>query len=711
MKRLVGMGACRLSFYLKKHDGDSFLEKYKGLLDPAIDEAEILQLEENYLDSLLFEQGAINRAVRLLLQQPGIPAAGAGPVEAARLPENRIAIATLELCLLLHMSEELGELFRVLYPKGKGSVTVGLTSKLLYGEDFCIDNPGCIGRAYNALSFIFNLKNSASDILSEAVAVDNRLVDYLGGGDDLSLLGNPFIETYGIGQSDITETVFRTADIHRVSCQLQAYESIGVPDNVPVVSAIGEAKSGRKYLLKKVAEENGHELLLVPFFELRDMINSVNGCRRILRESILTERALCVTDIETDEHTGMLINILVREYERVLKQAYVCGVSGPARLRPLYLTGDGRMKPAPFIDRLVCQVECKTPNMTEAAMAWDCFAEKYLEGKRLNSRELAVKMKLPYGKIEQIVKKLRYSPVQDFEDSRYIFKCCYELLDDGRYDNIKRVETTYTIDDLKLDEIQKSVIMDICNQVEYRRRVMDDWRLRSRYSYGTCVSALFSGPPGTGKTMAVHVMAGILGLELYKVDVSQLVDKYIGETEKRLEEVFRRAEKSNMILFFDEADSIIGKRSEVKDSNDKYANTEVSYLLQRMEEYDGIVILASNYSQNIDSAIMRRIRYTVHFPLPSEETRRGIWESAFSSSVPLDRIDFDYLAKQFEFSGGQIKNIVLNTVFMAAAEDKPVSMRHIIRAISLDLTKDKKVAFHAEDLGKYSYLLEYDVEG
>ena len=710
MKRLAGMGAYRLSFYLKKHDGDSFLEKYKGVLNSDVDDEEITDIEKNYLDSLLFELSPINRVIRLLIQNPGRFSNAVGLSEAACLPENRIAIATLELSLLLHMSEEFGELFRILYPKGNGAVTVGLTSKLLYGEDFCIDNPAAVGKAYKALSFVFNLRATATDILSEAIIVDNRLIDYLGFGDDISLLGNSFIEVPELTGTESFECVFRDEALQNVSRQLEAYEKIGAEDNVPVVTAIGEIKSGRKYLLKKIAEQNNHELLLVPFFEFSDFANVLYKCRRIFREALLTERALCITDIETDEHTGMLIDIVVREYERVLEYAHKCGVSGPAKSRPLYLSGDLRMKIAPYIDRLVCQVECKTPTMTEAANAWDYFSEKYLDGKKLNSRELAVKMKLPYGKIEQIVRKLRYSPAGDFYDSKYIFKCCYELLDDGRYDNIKRVEARYTIDDLKLDDSQKSVIMDICNQVEYRRKVMDDWKLRSRYSYGTCVSALFSGPPGTGKTMAVHVMAGILGLELYKVDVSQLVDKYVGETEKRLEEVFKRAEKSNMILFFDEADSIIGKRSEVKDSNDKYANTEVSYLLQRMEEYDGIVILASNYSQNIDSAIMRRIRYTVHFPLPSEETRREIWESAFSSSVPLDRIDFDYLAGQFEFSGGQIKNVVLNTVFMAAAEDKPVSMKHIIRAISLDLTKDKKVAFHAEDLGKYSYLLDYPIE-
>ena len=158
-----------------------------------------------------------------------------------------------------------------------------------------------------------------------------------------------------------------------------------------------------------------------------------------------------------------------------------------------------------------------------------------------------------------------------------------------------------------------------------------------------------------------------------------------------------------MILFFDEADAIIGKRVETKDAKDKYANTEVSYLLQRMEEYDGIVILATNYSQNIDSAFMRRIRFRVHFPMPDEKIRKEIWISSFSKETPMGDIDYDYLARQFEFSGGQIKNVVWNACFFAAKEERAVGMQHMVRAIKMELSKDKKVSFQ-EALGSYAHL-------
>ena len=203
----------------------------------------------------------------------------------------------------------------------------------------------------------------------------------------------------------------------------------------------------------------------------------------------------------------------------------------------------------------------------------------------------------------------------------------------------------------------------------------------------------------------MHVLSDMLELPLYRIDLSRIVDKYIGETEKRLEEVFDVAEKNNAILFFDEADSIFGKRSEVNDSKDRYANTEVSYILQRMEEYDGIVILATNYKKNIDEAFMRRIRYMVEFPFPSEDMRRQIWESSFADKVPLEDIDFAYLARQFEFSGGSIKNIVLNAVFLAASQNHPVNMKDILQSVRAENMKMGKTML-MQDFAEYGALFE-----
>ena len=192
-------------------------------------------------------------------------------------------------------------------------------------------------------------------------------------------------------------------------------------------------------------------------------------------------------------------------------------------------------------------------------------------------------------------------------------------------------------DEVILPPEQKELLRNACNQVKFRHVVYGEWGFEKKLSYGKGVSILFAGPPGTGKTMSAEVVAKELMLEIYKIDLSQVISKYIGETEKNLHEIFHEAQFSNAILFFDEADALFGKRSEVKDSHDKYANIETAYLLQKIEEYAGITILATNFSQNIDDAFMRRLNYVIKFPFPDAEYREKIWRSMFPAEAPQRR--------------------------------------------------------------------------
>ena len=197
--------------------------------------------------------------------------------------------------------------------------------------------------------------------------------------------------------------------------------------------------------------------------------------------------------------------------------------------------------------------------------------------------------------------------------------------------------------------------------------------MAKKLSLGKGLNALFAGPPGTGKTMAAEVIAGELQLDLYKIDLSQVVSKYIGETEKNLDRIFTAAESANAILFFDEADALFGKRSEVKDSHDRYANIEIGYLLQKMEEYEGVAILATNLRQNLDEAFVRRMHFVVDFPFPDEEHRRRIWGVTFPREAPLGAdIDFCALAREVRLAGGNIKNIALAAAFYAAADGRVI---------------------------------------
>jgi len=238
-------------------------------------------------------------------------------------------------------------------------------------------------------------------------------------------------------------------------------------------------------------------------------------------------------------------------------------------------------------------------------------------------------------------------------------------------------------------------------QVRHRRTVLERWGFDRQLAMGKGVNVLVAGPSGTGKTMAAEIVAEDLGLELYKVDLSTMVSKYIGETETNLDRIFVAAREANAILFFDEADSIFGKRSEVKDAQDRYANIEVGYLLQKMEEYDGVVMLATNLRKNMDDAFIRRMHVTIDFPAPEEPDRLRIWRKVFPEEAPLaDDVDLTFIARQFKLSGGNIRNIALLSAFLAAEDGDSIHMSHVVRAIKREYQKLGKLIMEA-DFGPY----------
>lgn len=250
----------------------------------------------------------------------------------------------------------------------------------------------------------------------------------------------------------------------------------------------------------------------------------------------------------------------------------------------------------------------------------------------------------------------------------------------------QRIEPVATWNELILPEPQTRMLHEIAMHVKQRFKVYEEWGFGSRGSRGLGISALFTGDSGTGKTMAAEVIANELNLDLYRIDLSQVVSKYIGETEKNLRRVFDAAEEGGAILLFDEADALFGKRSEVKDSHDRYANIEISYLLQRMEAYRGLAILTTNMKSALDSAFLRRIRFIVQFPFPDILQRAGIWQHIFPPDTPTDKLDVNKLAR-LNVAGGNIRNIALNAAFLAADEDKPVGMKHILSAARSECAK------------------------
>jgi hypothetical protein len=250
-------------------------------------------------------------------------------------------------------------------------------------------------------------------------------------------------------------------------------------------------------------------------------------------------------------------------------------------------------------------------------------------------------------------------------------------------------------DDLQLPAQEKSLLRMIADQVALRTTVYDDWGFRARMNRGLGISALFAGESGTGKTMAAEVLARELGLLLYRIDLSAVVSKYIGETEKNLRRLFDAAEAGGAILFFDEADALFGRRSEVKDSHDRYANIEINYLLQRMESYRGLAILATNIKSALDAAFVRRLRFIVNFPFPGLAERRAIWSRVFPAQSRVGTLDIDRLSR-LALSGGSIQNIALNAAFMAARDKVPVTMPLLLEAARTEFRKLEKPINEAE---------------
>ncbi len=336
--------------------------------------------------------------------------------------------------------------------------------------------------------------------------------------------------------------------------------------------------------------------------------------------------------------------------------------------------------------------------------AWKRLAAQYPVSEGISLDFFANTYGFTVRETEQVLlraEKTRILQKADSISQRILKESCISRTGNEGNHLVTVVDAAYGFDDLVLPRQQLELLHAACNRVRYKARVYGKWGFGEKIAYGKGVSMVFSGPPGTGKSMSAQVVADTLGTALYRVDLAAVVSKYIGETEKNLQSVFEAAKKGHGVLFFDEADVLFSRRTEVKDSHDKHSNMESAYLLQKMEEYEGVVILATNYIQNIDEAFKRRIRFFIEFPLPDEQCRLQLWEKAFPKQAELaEALDYAFLAKQFELSGSSIKNIALQAAFFAAEEEKGVGMEHIVRALLAEARKEGR-RISREELREY----------
>jgi hypothetical protein len=338
----------------------------------------------------------------------------------------------------------------------------------------------------------------------------------------------------------------------------------------------------------------------------------------------------------------------------------------------------------PRLDRDSISFDITKPTPAEQQLAWRAVLGQQTNG--LPAR-LSGQFNLNLAEIQQIAQPLLATTSNNAPElANKLWDACL-LTTRPRLDALaQRLDPRATWEDIVLPSSETNLLKQIADQVGQRSRVYEDWGFSKKMNRGLGINALFAGESGTGKTMAAEVIANELRLNLYRIDLSAVVSKYIGETEKNLRRLFDAAEEGGTILFFDEADSLFGKRSEVKDSHDRYANIEVNYLLQRMESYRGLAILATNMKSALDSAFMRRLRFIVNFSLPELAERKAIWQRMFPPEVPTSGLDFDRLAR-FNITGGNIHSIALNAAFLAAQAGTAVTMSLVLNAARAEFRK------------------------
>jgi len=341
-------------------------------------------------------------------------------------------------------------------------------------------------------------------------------------------------------------------------------------------------------------------------------------------------------------------------------------------------------------DRTLVWIEFAAPGYAERRALWRHFLRQQAQVSEMDLSTLAGQFHLTAGQIRDAVASARDWAAQHGEGlhSSSLLAAARAHSNPRLASLARKITPRYNWSDIVLPDDQLTLLHEIVATVHGRALVLEEWGVGRKLASSPGVTMLFSGPPGTGKTMAAEVIAAELSLDLYKIDLSTIISKYIGETEKNLERIFSEAQSSNAILFFDEADAIFGKRSEVKDAHDRYANIEISYLLQRMEAYNGVTILATNLRANLDEAFTRRLQFAVDFPFPDEGYRLRIWQTLLPPSVPSEPdLDFELLARRFKLAGGNIRNILVSAAYLAASDGGRLAMKHLLHGTRRELQK------------------------
>ncbi|MCL2400219.1 MAG: ATP-binding protein [Defluviitaleaceae bacterium] len=434
----------------------------------------------------------------------------------------------------------------------------------------------------------------------------------------------------------------------------------------------GAAGIGKKSTIQYLAEEENAKLILIDLdktFPTEPQLHDIMD--ELLFLALIEGAKLC---------------FIMKDLVSNVQTQYIFEMAKEHNLGIFFLTESTRYNtPDGYI--LSC-IDYPPLDLENSPKFWKLFSEEYDISSGLNWTQMASRYMLTPGQIKSAIRNAsEMAKSQNTTVSEEMINSAVLLGSTGRLSAIAdRINVVYTWDDLMLDDMPKQMLMETCNRIKHRHTVEIQWG--GKFAYGNGVSILLYGPPGTGKTMSAQVIANELSLPLYRINLSQIISKYIGETAKNINSVFNEAKSSNVILFFDEADSLFAKRTDVKNSNDRHANSDSSYLLQKIEEYSGISILATNLANSFDEAFRRRINYMINIHMPGVSQRLELWKRCLPSKAPLsDDVDLKLLADKLEFSGSVIRSAALQAAYFAAGENTSISMIHLAKAVRLELWK------------------------
>lgn len=585
----------------------------------------------------------------------------------------------LLLCAAIEFDPSWGELFAEITGDLKQNYpTFSLAMSLLDSVDWLAFSPAANLRQWHLVEI-----GVGNSLTSSPLRINERILHYLMGDHHLDerllklcepIVANPVrIESH---RQVVTQAIATWVSVS----ESDEY------DRLPVLQLCGEDVASKTEIAMEICRELGLTLYKVSANILPNDLSHLQLIAQLCEREYTLGMMALLLDCDRDEYPQPSQETAISYLTEILN----C---------PTIISSQSRRRQH---QRTIMTFDVRSPSIPEQQSLWE---------KALNDLDVSDSLN---GSIHQLVSYFNLSPTHIYnaslkakslhqKESNHTFHqslwlACRTQSRPRLNELAQSVETTANWEDLILPAKEKIVLQDIAAHVRQRLTVYEKWGFAGRSRRGLGISALFAGSSGTGKTMAAEVLGNELQLDVYRVDLSSVIDKYIGETEKNLKRIFDAAEGGGVILLFDEADALFGKRTEVKDSHDRHANVGVSYLLQRMEAYRGLAVLTTNLKNSLDQAFLRRLRFVIQFPFPDAEQRAEIWRRAFPKQTPILDLDYIKLGK-LSVAGGNIRNIALNSAFIAADRNEPVQMKHILQAAKIEYIKLEKPMMDAEVKG------------